>query len=89
MQDSPKGENHSTSHIKNHSRNFAIDHNPIISVQSMNLYEESATKMNPILEFAPCAFCQLIDSELENRELEAEESLMYRHHMRVEHGMTV
>lgn len=44
--------------------------------------------MNPLLEFVPCAFCELIDSELENRELDPEESLMYRHHLRVEHGMS-
>ncbi len=45
--------------------------------------------MNPLLEFVPCSFCVLMDSELDERELDSEESLMYRYHMRVEHGMTV
>ena len=45
--------------------------------------------INPLLEFSPCAFCQLVESELKDRELDPEESLMFRFHLRVEHGMTI
>jgi hypothetical protein len=45
--------------------------------------------MNVTKQFAVCSFCILFQREMEERELDAEEALMYRHHMRVEHGMTI
>jgi hypothetical protein len=45
--------------------------------------------MNSVLEFVPCSFCELIELRLEERELDTEEDLNYKHHMRVAHGMTV
>jgi hypothetical protein len=51
----------------------------------LEIYQE----MNSVLEFVPCSFCELIEVRLEERELDPEEEINYRHHMRVAHGMTV
>ena len=43
--------------------------------------------MKPTLSFAVCAFCELVSQELEDRDLEPDEDLMYKFHLRTEHGM--
>ena len=44
--------------------------------------------MKPALAYATCAFCKLVGHELEERELEPVEVLMYRAHLQGYHGMT-
>ena len=46
-------------------------------------------QLNYSLTFAVCSFCELFREEMEERDLDPEEELIFRFHLRTAHGMTI